>query len=194
MQVQFSEGQMAARIEPLITVDDLDSMPEDGNRYEVIEGELFVSRAPGVPHQRVLSNTLYLFMSYFGANPIGEVLPGPGLVFSKYSGVIPDLVVYTHERGQEIIADDHLVAAPEIVIEILSRGSENVTRDRIVKRQLYAKHAVPEYWIIDGENRAIEVYRLQHGMLESVGVFRNDDEITTPLLAGFKCRVADIFR
>ena len=97
---------MAARIEPLITVDDLDSMPEDGNRYEVIEGELFVSRAPGVPHQRVLKNTIFNFESYLINNPIGEVIPTPGLIFGKYSGVIPDNVLYTHERAREIISGE----------------------------------------------------------------------------------------
>jgi len=185
---------MAARIEPLITVDDLDSMPEDGNRYEVIEGELFVSRAPGVPHQRVLKNTIFNFETYLIENPIAEIIPTPGLIFGKYSGVIPDLVFYTHERAKEIISGERLVAAPELVIEILSRGSTNITRDRIVKRQLYAKYGVAEYWIVDAENRAIEVYRLQNGTLELAVIFRYEDEITTPLLPGFKCGVASIFR
>ena len=185
---------MAARIEPLITVDDLDSMPEDGNRYEVIEGELFVSRAPGVPHQRVLKNTIFNFETYLIENPIAEIIPTPGLIFGKYSGVIPDLVFYTHERAKEIISGERLVAAPELVIEILSRGSTNITRDRIVKRQLYAKYGVAEYWIVDAENRAIEVYRLQNGTLELAVIFRYEDEITTPLLPGFKCSVASIFR
>ena len=163
---------MAARIEPLVTVDDLDAMPEDGNRYEVIEGELFVSRAPGVPHQRVSTNAVAIFWNYLAENPIGEVIATPGLIFGKFSGVIPDIVFYTHERAKEIISGERLVAAPELVIEILSRGSENVARDRIVKRQLYAKYGVAEYWIVDAENRAIEVYRLQNGTLELAVNFR----------------------
>jgi len=185
---------MAARIEPLVTVDDLDATPEDGNRYEVIEGELFVSRAPGVPHQRVLKNTIFNFETYLIETPIGEIIPTPGLIFGKYSGVIPDIVFYTHERAKEIISGERLVAAPELVIEILSRGSMNVTRERIVKRQLYAKYGVEEYWIIDAENRAIEVYRLQNGILELAVIFRYEDEITTPLLPGLNCSVASIFR
>src|SRR6267378_3350739 len=117
---------MAARIEPLMTVDDLDAMPEDGNRYEVIEGELFVSRAPGLPHQRVFGNIFKAFQSYLNTNPIGEIIATPGLVFEKYSGVIPDVVFFTHERGAEIIANERLHAAPELVIEILSPGRENL--------------------------------------------------------------------
>jgi len=185
---------MAATIEPLMTVDDLDAMPEDGNRYEVIEGELFVSRAPGLPHQIVSGNIFGQFWSYLLENPVGRIVATPGLVFSQYSGVIPDLVFYTHERAKEIISGERLVAAPELVIEILSRGSSNVARDRIVKRQLYAKYGVAEYWIVDAENRAIEVYRLQNGTLELAVIFRYEDEITTPLLPGFKCSVARILR
>ena len=185
---------MAAKFEPLMTVDDLDAMPEDGNRYEVIEGELFVSRAPGLPHQRVSANLVAILWNYLDKSAIGEVIPTPGLIFGKYSGVIPDIVFYTNERASEIISEERLVAAPELVIEILSRGRENVARDRVAKRQLYAKYGVKEYWIADSENRSIEVYRLQNGLLELVTIFRYEDEITSPLLPDFKCAVASIFR
>ena len=74
---------MAARIEPLMSVDDLDAMPEDGNRYEVIEGELFVSRAPGLPHQIVSGNIYYHLRSYIDKNPIGTIVTTPGLILSQ---------------------------------------------------------------------------------------------------------------
>lgn len=184
---------MVAKIEPLMTVDDLEAMPEDGNRYEVIEGELFVSRAPGLPHQLVTANIIGSFLKYLEENPIGRIVPTPGLILSKYSGVIPDLVFYSHARGKEIIANDRLNAAPEIVIEILSRGRENISRDRIAKRQLYAKHGVSEYWIVDSENRAVEVYRLTNQSLELAAVLRNHDEVTSPSLPGFACPLSKIF-
>lgn len=184
---------MVAKIEPLMTVDDLDGMPEDGNRYEVIEGELFVSRAPGLPHQLVITNIIGCFLRYLDGNPIGRIVTTPGLILSRYSGVIPDLVFYSHARGQEIIANDRLNAAPEIVIEILSPGRENISRDRIAKRQLYAKHGVSEYWIVDSENRSIEIYRLADQSLDLLTVLRNDDEITSAVLPGFNCPLAKIF-
>ena len=83
---------MAAKLEPLLTIADIDSMPEDGNRYELIEGELFVSRAPSLIHQRTVRNVVFLFTQYLRDNPVGEILPGPGVIFSDFSGVIPDLV------------------------------------------------------------------------------------------------------
>ena len=184
---------MVAKIEPLMTVDDLDAMPEDGNRYEVIEAELFVSCAPGLPHQIVAGNIQYQLRTYLENNPIGRIVATPGLIFSEYSGVIPDLVFYTHARGQKIIANDRLNAAPEIVIEILSPGRENISRDRVAKRQLYAKHGVGEYWIVNSEDLSLEVYRLAGQSLELAVLLRNADEISSPVLPGFNCPLAKIF-
>jgi Uma2 family endonuclease len=74
---------MATKIEPLMTVADLEAMPEDGNRYEVIEGELFVSRAPGLTHQQVSTNILVYIRNFLDKNPIGKVFPTPGLILSE---------------------------------------------------------------------------------------------------------------
>jgi Uma2 family endonuclease len=184
---------MAARIEPLMTVEDLEAMPEDGNRYEVIEGELFVSRAPSLPHQILSGNIFGNFWQYLRTNVIGRVVATPGLVFDEYCGVIPDIVFFAHVRADEIISDGRLIAAPDIAIEILSSGRENAARDRVAKRQLYAKHGVKEYWIVDGENRAIEIYRLGAKGLELTGVLNIGDEITSPLLPGFACPIVYVF-
>jgi len=184
---------MAARIEPLITVDDLDAMPEDGNRYEVIEGELFVSCAPGLPHQIVSGNIQYQLRTYLEGNPIGRVVATPGLILSRHSGVIPDLVFYSSARGDEIIWNERLNAAPELVIEILSRGRENITRDRVAKLKLYEKHGVKEYWIVDAESRSVEVYRLLKQNLELVATLSNNDNVTSPIFPGFDCPLAKIF-
>ncbi len=184
---------MAAKVEPLMTIDDLEAMPEDGNRYEIIEGELFVSRSPGLPHQIVSGNLHYQLMLYLDRNPIGRIVATPGLVFDRFSGVVPDLVCYSHQRGAEIIANDRLNAAPEIVIEILSPGRQNISRDRVSKRQLYAKFGVKEYWIVDSRNQAIEMYCLEDQKLELVRTARAEDELTSPVLPGFDCAVTKIF-
>jgi Uma2 family endonuclease len=183
---------MAARIEPLLTVADLDACPDDSNRYELIEGELFVSRAPGIPHQRVLNNLQMALGSYLKENPIGIVVPGAGAVFSDYNAVLPDLVFVRNERWSEVVTEIRFTGAPDLVIEILSPGKENRDRDLLVKRQLYAKYGVAEYWIVDAENRLVEGYRLQDDRLESFGTLWNGDEITTPLLPGFGLAVSAI--
>ncbi|HWX41197.1 MAG TPA: Uma2 family endonuclease [Blastocatellia bacterium] len=181
---------MAAKIEPILTIADLDAMPEDGNRYELIEGELFVSCAPNLKHQGILRDLIGLFLSYLDRYPIGQIYPGPGVIFSDFSGVIPDLVFVSNERLNEIAGGDKIKGAPELIIEILSPGAENERRDRHVKRQLYKKYGVKEYWVVNVQRREIEVYRTAR--LRLVATLGIKDELTSPLLPGFRCPVKAI--
>ena len=183
---------MAARIEPLLTIADLDSMPEDGNRYELIEGELFVSRAPSLTHQQIVFNFLLALGKYLEQKPIGKVWPGPGVIFSDFSGVIPDIIYISNERLDKIASGDRVAGAPDLVIEILSPGVENERRDRQAKRQLYGKYGVKEYWIVDSQKATIQIYR--SAKLRLAATLTRKDKLTSPLLPGFNCRVRDIFQ
>lgn len=185
---------MTSRIEPLMTVDDLETMPDDGNRYEVIEGELFVSRSPGLTHQIVSDNILVLLRNFLRLHPLGVAVSTPGLILSQYSGVIPDIVFFSNPSRDRVVSGERLVSAPDLVIEILSRGSENVRRDRIAKRQLYSKHGVPEYWIVDRHDRVVEIYRLNGALLELAATLRDNEEVSTPALPGFSCLTSEIFK
>jgi Uma2 family endonuclease len=184
---------MASKIEPLLTVADLDACPEDGNRYELIGGELFVSRAPDIPHQRVLHNLQLAFGAYLNDNPIGILVPGAGAIFSDYDAVIPDLAFVRKERWEEVVTGEKFTGAIDLIIEILSHGTENRRRDLSVKRQLYAKYGVEEYWIIDSENRRVLMYRLQEETLEEVASLGDKDEIDSAILPGFHLKVDRIF-
>ena len=185
---------MAARIEPLLTVADLDACPHDSNRYELIGGELFVSRAPGIPHQRVILNLEISISNYLEDNPIGILVPGAGAIFSDYDAVIPDLAFVRTERWDQVVTGEKFTGALDLVIEVMSRGKENRDRDLLVKRQLYGKYGVAEYWIVDTENRLVEVYRLSKDRLESITTLRNGDEIATPLLPEFRLSVSSVFK
>jgi Uma2 family endonuclease len=184
---------MATHIEPLLTVADLDIMPDDGNRYEIIEGELFVSRSPSLTHQSVSGNLFHSIRTYLVENPIGEIWATPGVIFSDYSGVIPDLVFVSHARRNEIASGDRITGAPDLMIEILSPGAENDRRDRLAKRQLYGKYGVTEYWIVDFEKRLIEVYLLRGQTLELQSLLTEQNEITSSALPGYRERVETIF-
>jgi Uma2 family endonuclease len=184
---------MNTRVQPL-TIADWDAMPyRDGNRYEIIEGELFVSTSPGLTHQKVSDNLVVLLRNFLKLNPIGVAVSTPGLVLSEFSGVIPDIVYFSDESRERVISGERLTSAPDLVVEILSKGAANTRRDRIVKRQLYAKHGVPEYWIIDYQHRVIEVYRLDGTLLQLASTFEYGDEISTVALPGFSCAVSEIF-
>ena len=184
---------MITKLKPL-TIADWDAMPyKEGYRYEIIEGELFVSCSPGLTHQMVSDNLVVLLRNFLKLNPIGVVVSTPGLVLSEYSGVIPDIVFFSRDQRDTIVTNDRLTGPPALVIEILSPGSSNIRRDRVVKLQLYAKHGVPEYWIIDLKNPAIERYVNQGSSLVLQETLGEDDTLTTPSLPAFSCRVSEIF-
>lgn len=184
---------MASRIEPLLTVADLDACPDDNNRYELIGGELFVSRAPGISHQRVLLNLQIALSDYLRANPIGILVPGPGMILSDYDAVIPDICFVRNERWDQVVTGEKFTRAVNVVIEIISSGKENRERDLKFKRQLYAKYGLEEYWIIDRENQCVLTYRLQGNILAETAKLAVEDEITTPLLPQFQLSVSSIF-
>src|SRR4030095_5116233 len=116
---------MTSKIGPLMTIADLEEMPDDGNPYELIEGELYVSCAPGLTHQIVSDNIVHLIRSYLDRNPIGVIVSTIGLILSDYDGVIPDIVFFRHEDYDRLVLNERLHAAPDLVVEILSSGSEN---------------------------------------------------------------------
>ena len=184
---------MTSRVEPLLTVADLDVCPDDGNRYELIEGELFVSRAPGIPHQRVLLNLEIALSEYLKNNPVGILVPGAGAVFSDYDAVIPDLVFVRKERWQDVTSEQKIIRAPDVVVEIISAGIENGRRDLSVKRQLYAKYGVKEYWIVYPEKSSILIFRLLEQKLQEIATLKGDDELTSPILPTFKLKISKIF-
>jgi Uma2 family endonuclease len=182
-------------IKHLITVADLDDYPDDdGNRYELIEGELLVSRAPGIPHQLVLQNLQVSLVNYLSTHPIGRIVPSAGAIFSDFDAVIPDLVFVRNDRWNQIVANNRFVAAPDLVLEILSPGTENRRRDLELKKDLYSKYGVQEYWVVDQENRSVAVYQLKQGTLEESSVLRGDDAIQSVVLPDLRLKVSTIFK
>lgn len=195
--------QARTEVRPLpirYTVGDLEFMPEDDNRYELIGGKLFVSRAPHLDHQRTITNIIGVFLDYFKENPIGEIFTTPGIIFSPEDAVIPDLVFATHEtldrnvpkEGQKF--EGKFTAAPELLIEVLSFGKKDFERDRVYKRELYGKYGVSEYWIVDGLFNTIEVYRLVENGEQLVKRFEVNESVESPLMPGFSLKLSGIFR
>ncbi len=181
-------------VEPLISIYDLDATPDDGNIYELFEGELSEAKAPSLKHQELITNFSIILGSSLWSNPIGQIWVTPGVIFDEYNSAIPDLILVAKDRIPQIASGIHIVGAPDLAIEIMSPGSENVRRDQIVKRQTYARFGVKEYWIVEPLVEVIEVSRLQNNVLASVGTFRNADEIISPLLPDLTFMVKDVFR
>jgi len=185
---------MNTKLKPY-TIADWDAMPyRDGNRYEIIEGELFVSCSPGLTHEIVLMNLIRRVGRFLDDKPIGLFLSGPGMILSNFSGVIPDAVFILKEQRDNIVKDDRLHAPPALVVEILSPGAANIRRDRISKLNLYAKHGVPEYWIVDPKNKLLERYLREGSSLILKTTLQHEDTLTMTALPGFSCPVSDIFK
>lgn len=136
------------------TVADLDDLPDDGNRYEVIDGELFVTPSPSARHQDAVGELYSLLKEYLAAEPVGHAYVSPGeLVFSPHRGVQPDIFVVPLADGRrpESFGD---VKRLLLAVEVLSPSTARA--DRVAKRTLYRDVGVPEYWIVDLDARTIE--------------------------------------
>jgi Uma2 family endonuclease len=173
---------------------DLELMPEDGKRYEIIEGELYVSRQPSWEHQYACLRLGYFLMEWNDRSGLGVVNAAPGLIFAEDDDVAPDLVWISKKRLVDALDKaGHLHAAPELVIEVLSPGKANEERDRQAKLKLYSRRGVQEYWIVDWMRQQVGVYRRRRAKLVLVATLYAQDRLTSPLLPGFSTQVAVLF-
>jgi Uma2 family endonuclease len=177
------------------TIADLDLLPDNGTRHEIIDGELFMTRAPRWSHQKVAGKIYSALNLWSEKTGLGEATTTPGIIFSEADNVIPDVVWASVDRLSQLLDDaEHLTGAPELIVEVLSPGAENERRDKTVKLKLYASQGVQEYWIVDLALQHVQVYRRQNATLKLAATFQATDEISSPLLPGFRCSVGAFFR
>ncbi|HZG68876.1 MAG TPA: Uma2 family endonuclease [Herpetosiphonaceae bacterium] len=176
------------------TTADLELMPDDGKRYEIVDGELYVSTQPHYYHQYACGRIYLCLENWNDQTHAGQAIQVPGLIFGENDDVAPDVIWISNERLQTALAPDgKLHAAPELVVEVLSPGSTNERRDREVKLKLYSRRGVLEYWIVDWRQRQVEVYRRKEAALSLVATLYEKDELRSPLLPGFACDVRRLF-
>jgi Uma2 family endonuclease len=177
------------------TTRDLGAMPNDeGLRHELIDGELFVTRAPHIRHQGVAAKLQTRLEIWSEATGLGNAFQTPGLVFTEYDAVIPDLVWASKEcLATSIDEAGHFTTAPELVVEILSAGEQNEQRDKEVKLKLYSRYGVREYWIADWQRQTLIIYRRQETQLALVATLMTGDTLSSPLLPGFSTSVTEVF-
>jgi len=178
-----------------LTYADLCQMPEDGLRHELIDGVHYVSPSATMRHQRIVGELFFGIRQYLEATPVGEVFISPlDVVLSDYDVLEPDVLFLTTEQvaAQTRI---HVHGAPALAIEVLSPSSRKMDRD--LKRRVYDRFGVQEYWIVDPDREAIHVHRRDAGgALRHVADLTRGaaDTLTTPLLPGFACALHSLFR
>ena len=172
------------------TYEDYRRLPDDGLRYEIIEGVLYMSPAPRTKHQMCLAYLFFKLEQYNQEHRAGLVLFAPvDVFFSASTTVEPDIVVVLKPR-LSIVQEEKIVGAPDLAVEVLSHSTAHVDRGK--KFEIYAQAGVREYWIVDPDTRTIEVFVQRQGSYELLGKYGAGESVGSEILPGFKVKVDEI--
>jgi Uma2 family endonuclease len=178
-----------------LTYDDFVLFPDDGKRHELIDGEHYVTPSPNLKHQKVSGNLYLVIGVWLEEHPIGQIFYAPfDVVFSRYDVVEPDLLYVSNARAAEVLTSANVKGAPDLVIEMGSPSTRK--RDETIKRHLYERSGVSEYWVVDPELDLVRVYRREaEGFSRAIEMSVDaEDILTTPLLPGLALPLARIFK
>jgi Uma2 family endonuclease len=178
-----------------LTYDDFLLFPDDGQRHELIDGEHYVTPTPFLMHQLVVGNLYFLIRTFLEANPHGRIIGFPtDVVLSRFDVVEPDLQFVSNERAH--ILSDWVRGAPDLVVEVASKSTRK--RDLTIKRDLYARWGVREYWFVDPSAKGVRVYggaKDTKAFTEPIELWLDQEDIlSTPLLPGLELPLAAIFK
>ncbi len=178
------------------TYEDYKSLPEsETRRYELLQGELVMVPSPNTYHQRISRRLEFLLLGYIESKNLGEIFDAPYDVVlgegKEREVAQPDILYVSKERSQ-IITEEEIQGAPDLVIEILSPATAD--RDRTYKRTLYARHGVKEYWIVDPEAETVEVLVLGKRGFERAAAYGKADRLRSPLLSGLEIKLGEVFQ
>ena len=172
--------------------DDYVRLPDDGRRYEIIDGELFMSPSPSFFHQRLSAELFAALFNFIKEKNLGVVVSAPiDVIFEHWNVVVPDIAFVSDARA-DIIEKRGLVGAPDLLVEILSPSTRE--RDLSEKRDLYERYGVHAYWVVDPDAEQVLVYRLVEGRYAAPEVLGLDDVLTSALLPGFVLPLRALFR
>ncbi|WP_338833946.1 hypothetical protein MHLNE_03190 [Moorella humiferrea] len=179
MSLAFKEVAVAGNL----TYDDYVLFPEDGRRHELIGGEHYMTPAPTTVHQGFLAKLFHVLYQHVTANRLGQVFFAPvDVVLSPQDVVQPDLIFISNDRRHRL-TPQNVQGAPDLVVEIISEASRRL--DKKLKRNLYARYDVLEYWLFDPELQEVEIYRRDaENRLVKEAEYEEQGTITSPLLPG----------
>ena len=177
-----------------LTYEDFLQFPDDGRRHELIDGEHYVTPSRNTRHQRISGRLYLLIGNWLQEHPVGQLFYAPfDVVFSNIDVVEPDLLYMSNERAAEVLTEEHVRGVPELVIEIASPGTRR--RDETLKRRLYERSGVTEYWVVDPDVDVVRAYRRSgEGFARPVELSAEaGDVLTTALLPGLEIPLARVF-
>lgn len=174
----------------MLTIDDYWDLPDDGRRYEILEGWLEVTPSPTYEHQKTSGRLHNKLSRYLDQNPLGDVIAAPmDVILANDMVCQPDLLYVSKERIPAIVRD-RVWGAPDLVVEILSPGTAK--RDRIIKSQMYDRHGVKEYWILDPDAHLIFRFTREDSGFGSPERYGPGQSFEGPLFPGLRILVDEI--
>ena len=175
----------------VLTYDDYCLLPNDGNRYEILDGELSVTPAPATKHQTVLGNLYRFLANHVTANQLGRLFFAPtDLILAPTTVIQPDLIFIDNDR-RHIVTERAIEGAPSLVVEILSPATHRI--DRVTKAQLYAKYQVPHFWLVDPNQQNLEAYELTGDRYHLLASHRDREAFTPLLFPDLTLQLADLW-
>ncbi len=189
MSIDARERPPAGRI--VLTYEDYCALPDDGRRYEILDGELSMTPSPSRAHQRFAGNLFVTLHTWVRAPAAGEVFIAPfDVILARTTVVVPDLVFVSRER-LGIVTSRGVEGAPDLVVEILSPGT--ASRDRVEKAQIYARHGIRHYWLADPDARVLEVYELTGGQYRETARLTAGATFTPTLFPGLAISLSSLW-
>jgi Uma2 family endonuclease len=175
----------------VLTYEDYVLLPNDGNRYEILEGELAVTPAPGTKDQIASGNLFLLLAQHVKQRDLGRVFDAPiDLILESTSVLQPDLLFVSKAR-QHVITERAIEGSPDLVIEILSPTTSRT--DRVTKAQIYARHKVAAYWIVDPDQESIEIYLLEADGYRLAATLQGEVPTSAPPFIDLEIVARDVF-
>ena len=168
-------------------------LPDDGKRYEIIEGVLYVANAPSIEHQFTVSEILFQLKLFVRDKALGQVYTAPIEVHlsENTKPVQPDVLFMRTDR-QPPLGAQFFEGAPDLIVEVISPSS--IRLDRHVKFDIYERSGVAEYWLADPKARLVEVYTLSNGEYALLGQYTGDEMIQSKVLAGLQIKTSTLFQ
>lgn len=178
---------------PPLTYEDYLTIPDDGKRHEIIDGIEFMSPSPSTPHQRTAQRLHLALPPHVDDQSLGEVFIAPYDVLLSESNIVQPDLLFVSRDCSSIVKDHGIEGVPDLVAEVISEGNRRY--DEVRKRNLYARHGVTEYWVLDPALETVKVYRSPEGGYERVAELtaENTDELTSPLLPEWRLPLTDLF-
>ena len=181
---------VVSRAKTKFTYEDYAKTPE-GERYELMDGELIMAAAPNMAHQNTQSNLVGEFYVFVRDRDLGWIYFSPTDVYLTDTDVVQPDILFISKGRSYIRTGKNIHGAPDLVVEILSPSTS--ANDWGYKKDLYERHGVKEFWLVDPYAKQVIVMLLEDGRYEIVGVYREDDTLRSPTLEGFELDLSRVF-